>query len=157
MAQGLRAPAPLPEDPESIPSTHTAAESCLLLQLQGTRHSLLAFMGMRDTDIRAGNTPTQVRKQERKPRTLKGGRGVCTDREQLFWSEESSPQGGRWRECGWERGHEVTRSQTGVYGPQNRGSPLQSLSGLAMRSLTLWPVWDSAGPQAVASSLQKDS
>lgn len=52
---------------------------------------------------------------------------------------------------------EVTRSQTGVYGPQNRGSPLQSLSGLAMRSLALWPVWDSAGPQAVASSLQKDS
>lgn len=64
-------------------------------------------MGVRDTDIRAGNTPIQVRKQ-RKPRTLKGGRGVCTDREQLFRSEESSPQGGRWRECGWERGHKVT-------------------------------------------------
>lgn len=153
MAQGLRAPAPLPEDPESIPSTHTAAESSLLLQLQGTRHSLLALMGVRDTDIRAGNTLIQVRKQ-RKPRTLKGGRGVCTDREQLFRSEESSPQGGGGGSVG---GNEVTRSRMGVYRPQNPGSPLQSLSGLAMRSLALWPVWDSAGPQAVASSLQRDS
>lgn len=63
-------------------------------------------MGVRYTDIRAGNTLIQVRKQ-RKPRTLKGGRGVCTDREQLFRSEESSQQGGGGGSVGG-RGHEVT-------------------------------------------------
>lgn len=156
MAQGLRAPAPLPEDPESIPSTHTAAESCLLLQLQGTRHSLLAFMAVRYTDRYTGRQHTHTgKKTERKPRTLEGGRGVCTDREQLFCSEESSPQGGRWRECGWERGHEVTDRCLRTTEP--RFSSAKLVSGLAMRSLALWPVWDSAGPQAVASSLQKDS
>lgn len=153
MAQGLRTLAPLPEDPESIPSTHTAAESCLLLQLQGTLSSGLHGREVHRYTCRQ-HTHTG-KKTERKPRTLKGGRGVCTDTEQLFWSEESSPQGGRWRECGWERGHKVTDGCLRTTEP--RFSSAKLVSGLAMRSLALWPVWVSAGPQAVASSLQKDS
>lgn len=151
MAQWLRALAPRPELPESIPSTHMAAESCLLLQLQGTWHSLLAFMGVRYTDKRAGNTHTG-KKTERKPSTLKGGRGVCTERNSFSGGGELTAG---WRECGWERGHKVTDRCLRTTDP--RFSSAKLVSGLARRGLAVWLVWDSAVPQAVGSSLPKDS
>lgn len=47
MAQGLRAPAALPEDPGSVPSTEMAANKCLSLQLQVTPSSCLWHMCQR--------------------------------------------------------------------------------------------------------------
>lgn len=40
----LRVLIALSEDPASIPSTHMAADNCLLLQVQGISHFFLAFI-----------------------------------------------------------------------------------------------------------------
>lgn len=47
MAQGLRAPATLPEDPGSVAGTEMAANKCLSLQLQVTPSSCLRHVCQR--------------------------------------------------------------------------------------------------------------
>lgn len=153
MAQWLRALALLLELPESIPSTHMAAKSCLLLQLQGTLHS----SGLHGCEVHryACRQHTHTgKKTERKPSTLRGGRGVCTDREQLFWRRRAHCRAGGEGSVG---GNEVTRSQGHRQVFTDHRTSAKLVSSLAMRSLAVWLVWDSAVPQAVTSSLPKDS
>lgn len=49
MARGLRAPAALPEDPGSVPSTEMVVNKCLSLRLQVTPSSCLWHMSQRES------------------------------------------------------------------------------------------------------------